>query len=292
MRSLFPRSLLLRSVFLRLLILLAMCVGFSNSGHVILAQEDPIVAKFQEYEAQVQLHGAGEGDRESLLKLRALARECMAIGGLGPKANCETLLNVGRLAECNADYELARTIYEELRTVLAAETDFAGHDKIREELSERFQQLDRIGSPLKISGKTYEGTEFDPASLQGKVVLIEFWASWCRPCKEQFPVIKEQYERHHQEGFEVVTINLDRNREDLATFLHENDFPYTILALEPREGDAEKSEWAHPLAEQYKICRIPSSFLIDRDGKVVAINLKGKHLGAILSEFFPQSLHK
>lgn len=289
MRSTFASSVLLRCVLLRPLILLATCSGFSLSGSVVLAQENLLVAKFQEYETQVRLHGAGEGDRESLLKLRDLARECMDLGGLGPQANGETLLNVGRLAECNAEYELARELYEELRTDLAAETEFVGRDKIVQELNERFQQLDRLGKPLEISGTTYAGTDFNLASLQGNVVLIEFWASWCGPCKKQFPIIKEQYEQHHDDGFEVVTVNLDRNRDDLDTFLREHDFPYTVLVQQPGKAEADASDWAHPLAEDYKIRRIPSSFLIDRDGNVVAINLKGRHLGARLSELLPQS---
>ena len=96
-----------------------------------------------------------------------------------------------------------------------------------------------------------------PASLQNKVVLLDFWASWCDPCKESFPVMEELQKRYGPEGFIVIAVNVDEKRADMEAFLKRT--PATILVLR----DAKQK-----LVDKADIGTMPSSFLVDRTGKV------------------------
>ena len=101
------------------------------------------------------------------------------------------------------------------------------------------------------------------ANLQGKVVYLDFWASWCKPCKKSFPWMNEIKKKYVEQGFEVVAVNLDKNRALADIFLKEFDINF-IIAF-----DSDGSS-----AEEYQLRGMPSSYLIGRDG-----NLYASHIG-------------
>lgn len=96
-----------------------------------------------------------------------------------------------------------------------------------------------------------------PDSTKGKVLLIDFWASWCEPCKQSFPVMEDLHKRYADKGLVIVAINLDENRPDMEAFLKKNGVSFTILR-DPKQK----------LVDKTGISTMPSSFLIDREGKV------------------------
>ncbi len=93
--------------------------------------------------------------------------------------------------------------------------------------------------------------------FQGKVVYVDFWASWCGPCLKSFPFMENLHQQYSGEGLVVVAINMDQNPEDAHKFLTEN--PVNFLIGQDRQGS---------VAEQYGVLAMPSSFVIDRDGLV------------------------
>jgi cytochrome c biogenesis protein CcmG, thiol:disulfide interchange protein DsbE len=95
-------------------------------------------------------------------------------------------------------------------------------------------------------------------SLRGKVVLVDFWASWCAPCARSFPWMSALHDSLAPRGFEVVAINLDKDREAAAEFLTRHPASFTV-AFDP-EGKT---------AEAYQVTAMPSSFVIDRGGSIV-----------------------
>jgi cytochrome c biogenesis protein CcmG, thiol:disulfide interchange protein DsbE len=99
----------------------------------------------------------------------------------------------------------------------------------------------------------------DLASLKGKVVYVDFWASWCGPCKQSFPFMNDLQAKYRAEGFEILAINLDAKREDADKFLAEVPAQFT-LAFDAK-GES---------AKRFEVKGMPSSYLIGRDGKVVA----------------------
>lgn len=93
--------------------------------------------------------------------------------------------------------------------------------------------------------------------FQGKVVYVDFWASWCGPCLKSFPFMEELHRRHSDQGLVIVAINMDQNPQDAMKFLA--DHPVTFLIGQDIEGT---------VAEQYGVTAMPSSFVVDRDGLI------------------------
>lgn len=96
-----------------------------------------------------------------------------------------------------------------------------------------------------------------PDSTQGKVVMVDFWASWCEPCKQSFPAMEDLHKRYAERGLVIIAVNVDENRPDMEAFLKKNAATFVVVR------DANQK-----LVEKTGIATMPSSFLIDRDGKV------------------------
>lgn len=104
---------------------------------------------------------------------------------------------------------------------------------------------------------------FDAGQFAGKVVVLDFWASWCVPCRRSFPWMNEMVEKYSDQGLVVIAVNLDRDRADADAFLAEVPANFEILF----DPDAS-------LAREYGVEAMPNSFVFGRDGELVA-----RHLG-------------
>jgi thiol-disulfide isomerase/thioredoxin len=114
--------------------------------------------------------------------------------------------------------------------------------------------------PLVLTGVLRDGTMFTSADMKGKVILVDFWASWCGPCKAELPRVKKMYADYHEKGLEVIGVSCDYKLEDLNKFLVKNpDMPW------PQMFDENKPGW-HALTKQFGITGIPTMFLIDKNG--------------------------
>ena len=99
------------------------------------------------------------------------------------------------------------------------------------------------------------------SSYKGKVVYLDFWASWCGPCKKSLPLLDELRKEYKKKGFEVLAINLDEDKEEALSFLKK--FPVSYPTLYDKKG---------VLPEKYEIQGMPTSFLIDRKGKIAMVH--------------------
>jgi thiol-disulfide isomerase/thioredoxin len=136
------------------------------------------------------------------------------------------------------------------------------------------------GHVLDLTGTRYDGQKFDLKSLRGKVVLIDFFATWCGPCLEEVPNLQKAYREYHDRGFEIVSISIDEDRDALDGFLKRKKLPW-ILLHEKEEGGQ------HPAMDYYGIEGIPAMFLVDREGKVVSLNARGEELQKLLKKMLP-----
>lgn len=127
-----------------------------------------------------------------------------------------------------------------------------------------------------LSGPSPEGKALALADLRGKYVLVDFWASWCGPCRMENRNYLELYRRHRAAGFEILAVSVDQDArgwkaaiaKDGATWRHISDL----------------QAWKSPLAAAYRVTALPASFLLDREGRIVAKDVRGKELAALLAE--------
>ena len=153
--------------------------------------------------------------------------------------------------------------------------DFADHKEIDQlagfidQLTSKFNQP-MVGDVMDIQFTSLAGKEINLADYKGKVVLVDFWATWCGPCIAELPNVKSTYTKHHDAGFDVIAISLDKDKKALEDFIAKEELPW------PQMFDGEA--WKTKYAKEFGITGIPATFLIGPDGKVAETNLRGDEL--------------
>lgn len=128
-----------------------------------------------------------------------------------------------------------------------------------------------LGKPLgELKFTSTKGEQIDISQYKGKVVLVDFWAVWCRPCINELPNVLDTYSKYHDDGFEIIGISLDSSREKLEKFIKENNMPW------PQYFDGKG--WKNEISTGFGIHSIPSTFLLDGQGIVRHVNLRGSAL--------------
>ncbi|MCC5023234.1 MAG: TlpA family protein disulfide reductase [Candidatus Synoicihabitans palmerolidicus] len=126
--------------------------------------------------------------------------------------------------------------------------------------------------PLEFRFTAIDGQDVDMAALRGKVVLIDFWASWCAPCIAALPEVKRVYTEFHDEGFEVIGVAFDRasDREKFIALVAEQALPWPQKFAGP--------SWGDDFARRFTVTAIPATFLFDQTGRLVASQFDGPEL--------------
>ncbi len=187
---------------------------------------------------------------------------------------------VAQISEIRGDHVRALEVYKKL------EATFANHpDKRLATLAKNMHEaakkrLGILGKPLVLEGTLVDGTKLDWNQYKNKVVLVDFWATWCGPCRRELPNVLKLYKQYHNKGFEVVGVSLDTDKEALEKFIEENEIPWPNLFNHAEDNRG----WNHPLAEQLGVTGIPHTILIGKDGKVLALAVRGQRLAKKLEE--------
>ncbi len=140
-----------------------------------------------------------------------------------------------------------------------------------------------IGSKApQFSAKTPEGETLALKEVvsSGKYTLIDFWASWCKPCRMENPNLVKTYKQYHDEGFNILGVSLDKKHKDWVKAIKKDGLIWPQIS--------HLKFWQDPIAKKYNVRAIPANFLVDQDGNIVAKNLRGAALGEKMKELFGQ----
>ena len=158
------------------------------------------------------------------------------------------------------EYEPVNTLHEQVQELVAG-------------IEARSAEIALAGEGAEapeISLPTPEGDTIKLSSTRGSVVLLDFWASWCAPCRQENPNLVKAYNLYHKKGFQIYQVSLDKTKEawikgieddQLGKWIHVSDIQY----------------WNSNVVPLYKIESIPSNFLLDKEGRIIASNLRGEH---------------
>lgn len=140
-------------------------------------------------------------------------------------------------------------------------------------------KLTAVGQPApEIALPNPDGKVVPLSSMKGKYVLVDFWAKWCGPCRQENPNVVRAYQKYKDKGFTVYGVSLDRSREDWLQAIEQDNLTWTHVS--------DLKYWQSEAAKTYNITGIPFSLLLDPNGVIIAKNLRGAALHAKLEEIF------
>lgn len=171
--------------------------------------------------------------------------------------------------------------YDFIKSVVDEHKDKIGSTEYTKQYGDQFAEyaniaLGSIAPEIKLNDPS--GKEIALSSLRGKVVLIDFWASWCGPCRKENPNNVKLYNEFKAKGFEIYGVSLDKTKEDWTEAIMQDKLTWTHVS--------DLKFWASAAAATYKVESIPATFLIDKDGRILAKNLRGEELNAFVNKLF------
>lgn len=137
------------------------------------------------------------------------------------------------------------------------------------------------GNEMLVGGTFIDDTEYKAEDYAGKTVLIDFWATWCGPCRGEIPNVKKLYAYYHEKGFEIIGISSDRDVETLKKFIEKEEMPWKQMMR-----DKALVADGQTMGSYYGVTGIPTMILIGPDGKVITINARGQALEKALAEIY------
>jgi thiol-disulfide isomerase/thioredoxin len=177
----------------------------------------------------------------------------------------------------NGDAETQKRILDEIVASKAADEATVNRAK------GLLKAIGALGRPLELSFTAIDGRTVDVQKLKGKVVLVDFWATWCGPCMVALPEVVETYKKLHEKGFEIVGISLDKSKDALEKVVERYQMPW------PQFFDGRG--WGNKFAIEYNITAVPTMWLVDKTGKLRTMKAREnleEQIKDLLAEEVPQ----
>lgn len=170
------------------------------------------------------------------------------------------------------DYKIARQVYE---TLLER---FSDSPALRAKVQDDLARLAMVGRPApRVTATDVRGETLRLSDFKGRYVLVDFWATWCAPCLADLPELRAAYDAYHAKGLEIVSVSLDETPEAVTDFVKARKIPWRQVHNATSGQD---------VVAAFGVNNIPSSFLIDPDGNILRLELRGKALNKVLADLF------
>ena len=189
----------------------------------------------------------------------------------------DLFMRLSDMLERSGENELATRAINELLPVFREATDPQVHRRtpLLEGVVRRLP-----GNKLELDGTLLAGGTLDWDSFRGKVVLVDFFASWCGPCRAELPNILASYQAYRGKGFEVVGVDMDKKRADAENYVQQAGIEFPVLFSD----DPEATGWDHPMGRKYGVTALPRAILVDQDGVIVSTMARGRILDMLLRQ--------
>lgn len=149
------------------------------------------------------------------------------------------------------------------------------------ELKKKIDEMGTVsvgGIAPNFKAETPDGKELSLYDLRGRVVLLDFWASWCGPCMAEMPNVKEIYKKYHDKGLEILGVSLDSKKELWVNAIEKNELKWHHVST--------LNKFDCPIAKLFRVTGIPRMYILDKDGKIIAQDLRGEELAKKMDELF------
>ena len=183
------------------------------------------------------------------------------------KGDASAILVLESMAEIDAGTLTSEAWTQNAETHLKNFPEGRLNEEIKKRMATNKQMAELKSKPLELKFTAVDGTEVDLAKMRGKVVLIDFWATWCGPCVAELPNVIKAYDALHAKGFEIVGISLDQDKGKLEGFVKENGMKW------PQYFDGKG--WQNEISTRFEIDSIPAMWLVGKDGLVISTDTRG-----------------